>query len=254
MHYFPFDDVRSRVLVDAVGGKHLLGPKASKSISDGKFNQGTQVGERFYDSGDITEFNEKSQLTFASWVRIANINASGAAFARMDVQQGHRGYDLWIQQGKPGIHLINKWPGNAIKVISEVALTLGQWQHVAVTYNGSRKAAGVKIYIDGKAVPATIEADKLTGTIKPTVPFRVGGRSRGAAAKAHLDEVQIYNRVLTQAEIAWTQMDLIKEANETLTAKRHAKQKRILRNHFLSRVEPWSVAKTDELHARLRNQ
>ena len=251
VHYFPFDDVRSRVLVDAAGGKHLLGPKASKSISDGKFNQGTQVGERFYESGDITEFNEKSQLTFASWVRIADTNASGAAFARMDVQQGHRGYDLWIQQGKPGIHLVNKWPGNAIKVISEVALTPGQWQHVAVTYNGSRKAAGVKIYIDGKAVPATVEADKLTGTIKPTVPFRVGGRSRGAAAKAHLDEVQIYNRVLTQAEIAWTQMDLIKEANETLAAKRHAKQKRILRNHFLSRVEPWSVAKTNELHARL---
>ncbi|MEM9281910.1 MAG: DUF1553 domain-containing protein [Verrucomicrobiota bacterium] len=251
VHYFPFDDVRSRVQVDAVGGKDLLGPKASKTISDGKFDQGTQVGERYYDSAGVTEIDFKSKFTFATWVRIPNLEKSGAAFARMDVKNGHRGYDFWIQNGKPGIHLINQWPGKAVKVLSEVPLKPGEWQHVAITYNGTSKAAGISIYIDGEPVGKTIHTDKLSGTIKASVPFRVGGRSTGAGVKAHLDELQIYNRVLTRQEIAWTQKDLVSEAHATLADQRESKQRRILMAHHLSQVEAWSVAKTDELHAEL---
>ena len=251
IHYYPFDDVHSRIHADTVGDSHLLGPKAFEPILDGKFRQGTQVGERFFDGLDITKFTRNDKFTFATWVRIAESNVTGAAVARMDVKNGHRGYDLWLQKGKPGIHLISKWPGNAIKVVSEVPLTPGQWQHLAITYNGSKKAAGVAVYIDGNKVPHTVEVDKLTGSIVPTVPFRVGGRSEGGKLKAHLDDLQIYNRVLTPKEIAWAQMDLLLDAEKILISKRHEKQKSILRAHHLSRVETWISAKTSELHARL---
>ena len=36
----------------------------------------------------------------------------------MDEGNDFRGYDLWMEGGKVGLHVINKWPSNA-KVISK---------------------------------------------------------------------------------------------------------------------------------------
>ncbi len=251
VHYFPLDDFRSRVLVDAVGSGDLLGPKAFTPISDGKYGRGAQLGERFFDSPGTTEIDTKSKFTFSAWIRLGHEKKSGAVFAKMDVKKGHRGYDLWIDKGKPGIHLVNKWPSNALKVVSNVELKPGEWQHVAVSHNGSGKPQGIAIYIDGKRVEHTVAADKLNGTIKADVPFRVGGRSSGPGIRAHVDEIQIYDRVLSPREIEWAQRDILTEAKSVLASERHAKQISILNNHHLSKVEDWTVARTDELDAVL---
>ena len=62
-----------------------------------------------------------------------------------------RGWDLWLQDGKPGAHIVSKWPDDALKVVSNKAIEAKRWTHVCVTYDGSAKASGMKIYIDGEA-------------------------------------------------------------------------------------------------------
>ena len=54
-----------------------------------------------------------------------------------------------IQGDRPGTHIVNAWPDNALKVVSKTPLKPNTWQHVCVVYDGSGKAAGVKVYIDG---------------------------------------------------------------------------------------------------------
>ena len=48
---------------------------------------------------------------------------------------------------------------------------------VGVTYNGSGKAPGVKIYVDGVEEKLNVEANKLKGSIRTQTPMRIGQRS-----------------------------------------------------------------------------
>ena len=51
------------------------------------------------------------------------------------------------------------------------------WVHVAVSYDGSQKASGIKVYYDGQPQPTNVEADKLTDTTRTKVPFKIGQRN-----------------------------------------------------------------------------
>jgi hypothetical protein len=90
----------------------------------------------------------------------------------MDNGKDFRGWDFWVQQRRIGMHIVDAWPGNALKVVSKAALPVDKWTHVVVTYDGSAKADGLKIYYNGKPQFVNVEQDKLTGSIKTQVPFK----------------------------------------------------------------------------------
>ena len=65
------------------------------------------------------------------------------------------------------------------------------------TYDGSGKAAGVKIYIDGQPQATDVAADALRNTIRTTAPFTTGQRHIGEGARgAMILGLRIYDRVL----------------------------------------------------------
>ena len=250
-HFYTLDNAGGRILIDAVGNGDAQGPRAIVKNDKGRYGTAIKLdGERYFDAGDFTEIDNKSRFTLSAWIKLESANGGGAILAKMNEAQSHRGFDLWIQGGKPGIHLINKWPSNAVKVISKEALTPGQWQHVAVTYSGAGTYESVAIYIDGKPVETTNEGKKLTGTIKTDVPFRFGGRSSGGQVKAEVDEVQFYNRDLKPNEIAWTMNDLALEATETLAAKRDATQRKIVESQILGMNRDYLNARTASLETK----
>jgi hypothetical protein len=126
----------------------------------------------------------------------------GALFARMDEKQEHRGWDLWVQGNKVGAHVIHKWPDDALKVVSKTALKPNQWHHVFVTYDGSGKQEGLKIFVDGVAQDKDIEANALKSTIRTTVPFKVGQRNNSSRMDdVQLQDIRMYGRTLTNAEV-----------------------------------------------------
>ncbi|MEC5125487.1 DUF1553 domain-containing protein [Verrucomicrobiales bacterium BCK34] len=247
-HYFPLNETNGFALLDARSGKDLAGKTILLNQPEGKFGSAIELnGTRTFDGPGFTEFDNKSKMTISAWIKIADANAGGAVFSKMDSANHYRGWDLWLQGGKPAIHLVSKWPSNALKVVAKEKLKPNQWEHVAITYNGGETPESVKIFINGKPVDHDIEAKKLTGTIRNDVPFRIGGRSQGSGAKADLDEVHIYDRELSEKEIAWTQHDLTAEAIETLAAKRTASQKTIANADALSQSGPFRNARSEEI-------
>ncbi len=107
-----------------------------------------------------------------------------------------------MQNDRPGAHLINRWPDNAIKIVSKTALQPGHWHHVMVTYDGSRRAAGAKIYIDGKPQAAVVEADSLKDTMRTKVPLKIAQRNSSSRIDGvALQDLRIYSRKLSDAEI-----------------------------------------------------
>ena len=240
-HYFPLDESAGNVLQDAVGRKDAAGEKGLQTTQEAKFGQGLVTdGSRVYDATTFTDFTHKSKFTLAAWVKIDNANAGGAVFSKMHSQKQYRGFDLWMEKGKPGVHLVHTWPANSVKVFATQGLKVGQWHHVAATYDGTGNPEGVKVYIDGAAVETqSVGGKKLTGTMKTDAPFRIGGRFGSSGFKGQVDEIHIYDRNLKPEEITWTQQDLVSEANITLAAKRTPQQRSILEVSRLSQAKPY---------------
>jgi Protein of unknown function (DUF1553)/Protein of unknown function (DUF1549)/Concanavalin A-like lectin/glucanases superfamily/Planctomycete cytochrome C len=150
---------------------------------------------------DVGDFERDQGFSYAVWVRLGQ-GRDGAIFARMDDQHDYRGWDLWLQGGQPAIHIINHWPDDALKVVSKKALPENRWAHVCVTYDGSSKPKGVKIYIDGEVQETTVEAKMLKSTIRTKVPFKLGQRSTSSPVEnAGLQDARIYGRALKAKEV-----------------------------------------------------
>ncbi len=76
-----------------------------------------------------------------------------------------------------------------------------QWSHVLLTYDGSSKAAGLHLYVNGKPVEMETSMDKLTETMRTEMPARIGARNPSAPFIGLIDDVRYYNRDLSPAEV-----------------------------------------------------
>ena len=94
------------------------------------------------------------------------------------------------------------WVG--IKVSTNEALPVdGHWRYVFFTYDGSGKAAGVKIYVDGVLVATSVAMDKLSQkTIRTQVPMQLGWRYPDAdpARETRYQDIRLYGRALSPEE------------------------------------------------------
>jgi mono/diheme cytochrome c family protein len=150
---------------------------------------------------DFGDFEKDQALSYGAWVKLP-AGASGAVFARMDNGHDYRGWDLWAENGRVCTHIIHKWPTDALKVLSKSAVKGGQWAHVFVTYDGSGRAEGVRVYIDGVPQETVFEANALKNTIRTTVPFKIGQRHSGQAIDGlRVQDVRVYGRALSPAEV-----------------------------------------------------
>jgi hypothetical protein len=149
------------------------------------------------------DFEKDQPFSFGAWIKLPKPGATGSAFARMDDGHDFRGWDLWIENGRPGTHIINKWPDDALKVVSNTEIKPGEWTHVFMTYDGTAKGAGVKIYINGQAQPTSVPTDALKNTIKTTVPFKLAQRDTTSRINdLALQDLRVYGRALPSGEVA----------------------------------------------------
>jgi hypothetical protein len=122
------------------------------------------------------DFEADQAFSTSIWVKLGRRNQTGAIVARMDNRSNYRGWDLWLEGDKVGTHIVHSWPDDALKVVGQTPLKVNEWTHLCVTYDGSKKAAGVRIYFNGKSQPVNVAANKLQGTTRTEVPFKIGQR------------------------------------------------------------------------------
>jgi hypothetical protein len=130
-------------------------------------------GKRTAEQGDKGKFGFLDKFTLAAWINPAAL--SGAIVTRtLDVPEGH-GWGLYLKDGKLQLNLVQRWLDDALRVETEDSLPLNQPHHVLVTYDGSRVADGVQIYVDGKAQKLRILLDELNQDFASKEPLRIGG-------------------------------------------------------------------------------
>lgn len=151
----------------------------------------------------VGDFEKDQSFTCGVWVKVPRENLGGAIVARMDEANGFRGWDMWLDQGRPATHIIHQWPDDALKVIGKKPLVIDKWQYVTIAYDGSAKAGGVKVYVDGVSQEVEIGADRLKNSVRTTVPFKLAQRdSSSRVDDLALQDLRLYNRALEPAEVA----------------------------------------------------
>ena len=130
------------------------------------------------------------------------------------ISTGDAGYTLHLEKNRLRFDLVHMSPFNELSVATLDAVPMGRWTHVTVTYDGSSRASGARIYVNGQPARTEVLKDNLTRTILPTMYVGVlGGDFYGFAfgtkfraeefTGGAIDEVRVFDRALTPIEAAY---------------------------------------------------
>ncbi len=151
-------------------------------------------------------FTRDQAFSFSLWLKAPTHFPRAVIFhrSRAWTDAGSHGYELLIEDGRPSVALIHFWPGNALRIVSKDALTVNRWTHIAVTYNGSSLASGLKLFIDGDEVEVDVVRDSLTGEIHQgeANELTLAQRFRDVGFKdGEIDELKTFQKQLTALEV-----------------------------------------------------
>jgi hypothetical protein len=166
-------------------------------------------------------------------------SVSGVLVSKMDATQHNRGWELTAEKGIISVELADqapkeepvpdkpkkgapkkkevpkaeaskvitpkdRTPMRGIKVATVTPLpTDGHWDHLFFTYDGSGKAAGVKIYVNGAPVAIKTVSDTLArNSIRTTAPLQLGRESpdEQPARDTRYQDFRVYARALNADE------------------------------------------------------
>lgn len=117
---------------------------------------------------------------------------------------GSRGWEVRIEDGQVAAALVHFWPGNAVGVRTREELPLERWVHLALTWDGSSRASGLRLYLDGEEATVDVVRDHLyrdiTGGGVSGILLARRFRDRGFLGGA-IDDVRVWGRRLSGLEV-----------------------------------------------------
>jgi len=151
-------------------------------------------------------FRRFDPFSVALWMNTPNEKKRAVVFhhSKAWTDSGSRGYQLLIEEGRLSMSLIHFWPGNAIRVRTKDKIPTAKWLHVTVTYDGSSRAGGLRIFVDGKPAETEVVRDNLYKFINGSGKnIAIGQRFRDRGfTNGLVDEFQVFNRQLAPIEVA----------------------------------------------------
>ncbi len=140
-----------------------------------------------------------------------------------------------IQQRSPRLFARIGNEKSGIEVTARDRFIPSLWYHVGMSYDGSGKAAGVKLYINGIPALTDVVSDSLRVQVRNDAPLEIGNSAFGPRFRGKLDDLRVYSRVLAREEFRVTGVyDAVRALLETPPEKRSVDQRTRLGDYFLS--------------------
>ena len=254
-HHFPLDEIPDGFAANRACAEQPLKLQGKANFMEGRIGSAIQTsGSQYLEAAEpCAELEHDDAFSFGCWI-YSNGQPAGAPIARMDDARNHRGWDILLyNDGKIAVHVINKGPDNSAKVDGVGGFKPKTWHHVFATYDGSSKAAGIRLYVDGREIETATQKDSLSGSIISQAPFTVGRRSPGSVFNGFVDDVRIYDRELSADEVALLFDDVLLGPVVNIQ-ERTDEQTRQLQEHFLkSESQPYQdlAKEIEQLNGKL---
>jgi len=193
--------------------------------TSGKYNGAltlANASNNYVDVANPANFNfeRTNAFSIAAWVYRTGTTTEGNIVSHMIFNSGHwPGYSFaFLGDGSSPICNTATCTTNCLEVdlnyfaasnaacieVNGSAATPNAWHHVAMTYDGSSTAAGIHIYVDGVLQTVSNSLSALTSSIQVATDIKIGTDvpGNGDSFSGTIDDVRIYNRALSAAEIA----------------------------------------------------
>lgn len=233
--YYRLNEGQGADLHDTVGTIPAVAVSGKAAWSPGRFGPVLALdGNTTAVLGNKVGFERSEKFSYGAWVNPAS-NEGMTVLSRMDDGRTFRGFDLFLAGGQVFVHLIHEWDKNVVRVNTKQTIPVNQWTHLFMTYDGSSKAKGVTIYINGKPAELDLTHDTLTGSIQTDVPLRVGRRDVGAPFKGMIEAIRIYRRQVSADEVRQiADYDTLRQILAMPDAKRTPEQRTQLTTYYLN--------------------
>ena len=175
--------------------------EASHSGAEGRLGRVAKLdGNRFFDLGDIADFDFYDPFTVSAWIRPSG--KTGGILARYNAD-GPKGYGLFLVDGKLQLRIDTSSISDRTRVESEALVPLDEWTHVAGVYDGTRTTTGMLLYVNGRQVATRTLIDESLNSTKIAEPLRIGhGPGPDDRFEGLIDDARVYSRPLSAEEAA----------------------------------------------------
>jgi hypothetical protein len=200
--WFSLDETPDQSISDAATPGPAAKVHGQTSFVNAKFGQGLLFdGETHVELGDMLPIDRDLPFTVSVWM-FPTSGENGTLLARVDDAFTARGLTLAWEERRLIVRLRNEMGTDEIVVATTDQWPLRKWQHVAATYDGSGKAAGLKLFVDGKQPDLVVQSDSLIGAAATRRPWLLGRRDKEDPWRGMLDEVRLYARGLSPDDVA----------------------------------------------------
>ena len=166
-------------------------------------------GETEVTLGQAGDFDVRAPFALGLWVNLYGLKSS-EVLQRKDASEHWAGYQLGFgdvaytgrhqRNLRVIVQLAARWPDSAIEVRTKDRVPMDGAHHVLVDYDGSGKATGLKIHIDGKPWEIERVRDTLQGAFRISSSLQIGNKNIGGLFQGQVADLRIYTRTLTDTE------------------------------------------------------
>ncbi len=186
-------------------GDYATMPKENESVP-GRSGLAVKLTGDHAINTKVGNFHRYEPFSISLWLQTPDVKERAVVLhrSRAWTDAASRGFELLIEEGKLKWSLIHFWPGDAISIRTAEPVRVGEWVHVTVTNDGSSRAAGLKIFVNGQPARTEIIRDHLTKDITGGGgdTIALGERFRDRGFKGGLvDELRVFGRELTPFEV-----------------------------------------------------
>ncbi len=249
----------------ASGGVAYLGGDEDRApvTVPGRIGHGQQLrGDSEIKAPETIGFFDRHQpFSLAVWFRIDVEGTTGPLITRSgSFANGYRGYLVRVEpDGTLSAALHHVAPDDSLEIRTASKVAAGEWRHVALTYDGSSRAGGLRLFLDGRPVPTRtvvdnlrrslitsgIEGNQMSGAPLGVRLGSVGELSKESLRDVSVDDFRVYARQLSSLEV-----ESLGGGDDVMgRAMADAGRRADLREHYLLLVDPTYRARSAALAA-----
>lgn len=197
-------DESSGNAVDSVGINTLTNNNGV-TYSAGKINNGANFASASSQFLSITDASQSGlditgDMSFACWLKCSNTNQ----FVSKSLSTGNQ--NSWQARVTPtsSFEVFTSADGSTVKTatFSTAVFTINTWHHVVITYTAS--AHSIEMFVDGSSIGTVNNSANVASSLfDSSSDFRLGLGNPGGGEylNGSMDEVGIWNKVLTSTEV-----------------------------------------------------
>lgn len=203
--HWEFDEKGGTVVRDKLQSEHVGKVFGVATRIDGVMNRALSFdgASGHVAVGSPPALDLSAEMSCFAWLKFQKVSTGG--FGQCIYGQTHssgRGgqYELCVGRGQNTEEVTVLWKDVDV-CVSKSKLTPGKWYHIGFTRTGSPGDWTCTLYVDG-AVSSV--AEKITTEVDEARPFAIGraGDYNGLYFQGDIDDLRLYNRALSPAEVA----------------------------------------------------